>query len=69
MNIVLCVRPIVGATKRLRGTKRRESIVRIPIVMGTDRCTITSGRWYRMRHGVIKDGLVYCKSGKLTILG
>jgi hypothetical protein len=29
MNIVLCLRPIVGTTKRLRGMKRRESIVRV----------------------------------------
>jgi hypothetical protein len=42
-SLTVCVRPIVGTTKRLRGTKRRESIV-----MGTDRCTITSGRWYRI---------------------
>jgi hypothetical protein len=38
-------------TQRLRVTKRRESIVnverRVPIVMGTDRCTMTSERWYR----------------------
>jgi hypothetical protein len=51
MNMVFRVRPIVGAIQRLRVTKRRVSIVnverRVPIVMRTDRCTITSGLWYR----------------------
>jgi hypothetical protein len=44
----------------------REQLIverRVPIVMGTDRCTMTSGLWYRTRawrkgNGVIKDGLV-----------
>jgi hypothetical protein len=47
MSMVLCVRPILGKTQRLRVMKRRESIVRTPIMMGTDRCTMTSGLWYR----------------------
>jgi hypothetical protein len=52
MSIVSCGRPIVGTTQRLRVTKRRDSIVNVDVMetdsctMGTDRYTVTSGRWY-----------------------
>jgi hypothetical protein len=48
MSIVLCVLPIVGTIERL--TMMGTNLIverRVPIVMGMDRCTMTSGRWYR----------------------
>jgi hypothetical protein len=64
VNIVLEVRDNEH-TERLTVTKRRESIVnvelRVPIMMGTDRCTTlvqNPRRAWKKGNGVIKDGVV-----------
>jgi hypothetical protein len=64
VNIVLEVRDN-ERTERLTVTKRRKSIVnvelRVPIMMGTDRCTTlvqNPRRAWKKGNGVIKDGLV-----------